>query len=140
MLYISPAARHHASGYGPPPCVLPKPCAAASAPPSLFTLIAHPCAPCPRSFKYADGVLACAKHVEPGVPPGVLPSSLTIERVVFLGLPPAAAYKAKLGDGRVVDLEQGPLHPRAPTSRSTYSLPRAALPVGTDWTLAIIKA
>ena len=85
-------------------------------------------------------MLACAKHVEPGVPPGVLPSSLTIERVVFLGLPPAAAYKAKLGDGRVVDLEQGPLHPRAPTSRSTYSLPRAALPVGTDWTLAIIKA
>ncbi|KXZ56930.1 hypothetical protein GPECTOR_1g839 [Gonium pectorale] len=95
-----------------------------------------------RSFSFSNLKLTSSVHVEPGVPDGTLTVPTTIERVVFLGLPPSRrGYKALIGGKRSEPLEAGPLSMvAAPGSEHALVLRKPDLPVSHDWVIEIVTA
>ncbi|GFR40498.1 hypothetical protein Agub_g1066 [Astrephomene gubernaculifera] len=96
-----------------------------------------------RRFVFRSMKLVSSAQQVPagGVPEGTLTLPVSIERVVFLGLPPSRrGYKAVVGGSRqAVPLEAGPLSlVAAPGAEAALVLRKPDLPVSHDWEVEIV--
>ncbi|KAF8064543.1 PSL5 [Scenedesmus sp. PABB004] len=90
-----------------------------------------------RRFTYARGVLSCDAMPQPtGTPPGTLPSKLTIERIVILGLPEGRAVSAT-HNGKPLPVTTGAgVDLRLPKGAAVV-VRAGGLPLAADWSVKI---
>ncbi|KAF5834709.1 glycosyl hydrolases family 31-domain-containing protein [Dunaliella salina] len=92
-----------------------------------------------RSFTFNGGQLqSTPAPTATNTPPGSLQlPTVTVERIVFMGLPKKGAFQAKLPSGQVVDLEFEPISVVAPRAASAHVMRKPDLPISQDWTVEI---